>query len=205
MNSELIESGNNWIILSPISQRLLQDTKQLFENIDSQDFKNFTSTEGTNSVQNYLTRPLWLDSEDDFFEPDGWIEVEKRYLDQIQKEIVNHRIPSDVPINLTTHSAWSVTGHEGSYHTAHFHQGSDLSAVIYTDIPDNQTFPDGSIFFILHSDGDIAFKNIPHKVLHLNPAEGMMIIFPSHVIHGVYPQKEGLRRTLNLDLNVKKD
>jgi hypothetical protein len=35
-----------------------------------------------------------------------------------------------------------------------------------------------------------------------SPKIGDFFIFPIHVLHGTYPQSEGIRQTLNLDFEV---
>lgn len=200
MTSEKIESGLNWLILSSISNNLLTETRNLCLLSNDEDFKDYTSAEGSLSKQNYITQPPWKEVEN-FQMPQNWANVEKRIIDKVKKELRIHNEFPERWYDIKTNSAWTVLGEKGSYHTVHDHGVSTLSVIIYTDTPENQQPPNGCVFFIMHSDSPSQFKKIPCRIFHVNPCPGMMIIFPSHLIHGVYPQDEGVRRTLNIDFD----
>lgn len=107
-------------------------------------------------------------------------------------------------------SSWLVCGNEGSYHTLHQHNPStdggdsftntfNIATVLYLDVPKHNSTDsfdlEGDMYFMTLRDGYIK-KNV------ITPEEGDFIIMPTYLWHGVYPQKKGLRRTLNMDFEV---
>ena len=105
-------------------------------------------------------------------------------------------------------SAWIVSQYENEYNPAHNHTGCDISAVIYLKTPDvkgrrNIESKKGKI----DSDGDISFlhSSIGHRnhdifekgIINLTPTPGLLVMFPSYLMHTVYPfVGEGERRCL---------
>lgn len=102
-----------------------------------------------------------------------------------------------------------MTGNKGSYHTPHEHGRDYVSCVIYTEVPDGPSpLMDtvgasdnrGPIYFVMHSDNYSHLYHPQKRLLHVLPEKGMIIIFPSWLIHGTLPQGEGIRTTVNFDL-----
>lgn len=89
-------------------------------------------------------------------------------------------------------SAWTVLGKENSYHTVHNHNKKNLnyiSTVTYLNVPKKDK---GLFYYFFQNE-----ENLEHRIIE--PYKNMVIIMPSWIYHGVYPQGKGLRQTLNLD------
>jgi uncharacterized protein (TIGR02466 family) len=105
---------------------------------------------------------------------------------------------------INANAAWTVTGEEGSYHSLHDHGPSSISTVTYLEVPtadEELNLPSGSIFFILDANGYNSLSIPKYRTVHIRPKKGMIVIFPSWLLHGVYPQQAGIRRTLNIDFS----
>ena len=105
-------------------------------------------------------------------------------------------------------SAWIVSQYENEYNPLHNHTGCDISAVIYLKTPDvkgrrnleskkgREDF-DGSIAFVHSAMGNRNHDVLEKGVMNLSPTSGLLIMFPSYLIHTVYPFiGEGERRCL---------
>ena len=96
-------------------------------------------------------------------------------------------------------SSWTVYGQEGSYHTTHNHlqKGfesrslSQVSTVLYLDCPTYHSH--SGLFYAFFRSNQLILKE---------PEIGKLIIFPSWIYHGTYPQSKGLRHTLNIDFEI---
>jgi hypothetical protein len=106
-------------------------------------------------------------------------------------------------IYLDPFTCWSVTGTKGGFHKIHDHGLQNLiCSIVYTKVPEVMEDEEGYTFFIMSN--DIRHQNyasVP-KSIEIKPEIGKMIIFPSHILHGVYPYPEGIRQTFNLDFNL---
>ena len=105
-------------------------------------------------------------------------------------------------------SAWIVSQYENEYNPMHNHTGCDISAVIYLKTPDvkgrrnieskkGKHDNDGDISFIHSATGQRNFDVFEKGVTNITPSPGLMVMFPSYLIHTVYPFiGEGERRCL---------
>ena len=105
-------------------------------------------------------------------------------------------------------SAWSVSQYENQYNPAHNHTGCDISAVIYLKVPDvkgrrnleskkGKHDNDGDITFIHSAMGNRNFDVFEKGVMTIQPTSGLLVMFPSYLLHTVYPFiGEGERRCL---------
>lgn len=103
-------------------------------------------------------------------------------------------------------SMWFVSQHKGDFNPAHIHY-SDISGVIYTKIPEEledeikkeDHYPSvGHIDFVDGRANILARHNYLVK-----PEIGMMYLFPSWLMHTVYPfRSEGERRSVAFNLIV---
>jgi len=105
-------------------------------------------------------------------------------------------------------SAWIVSQYENEYNPAHNHTGCDISAVIYLKCPDvkgrrnleskkGKFDNDGDISFIHSATGNRNFDIFEKGVMNISPISGLLVMFPSYLIHTVYPFiGEGERRCL---------
>ena len=105
-------------------------------------------------------------------------------------------------------SAWIVSQYENEYNPMHNHTGCDISAVIYLKTPDvkgrrnleskkgKEDF-DGNIAFVHSAMGNRNHDVLEKGVINLSPTSGLLVMFPSYLIHTVYPFiGEGERRCL---------
>ena len=105
-------------------------------------------------------------------------------------------------------SAWIVSQYENEYNPLHNHTGCDISAVIYLKCPDvkgrrnleskkGKEDNDGNIAFVHSAMGNRNHDALEKGVINLTPKSGVLLMFPSYLIHTVYPFiGEGERRCL---------
>ena len=117
---------------------------------------------------------------------------------------------------------WPAILEKGGDVGPHAHYGSDLSGVLWVDIPDSDTSLDVNTEDSVG--GNFNFKNIYHGPTrniplgtdahwfcgnisyHLIPKEGMMCVFPGDLPHGVEPYNgRGRRVSLSFDVTVARD
>ena len=105
-------------------------------------------------------------------------------------------------------SAWIVSQYENEYNPLHNHTGCDISAVIYLKVPDvkgrrnleskkGKVDNDGDITFIHSAMGNRNFDVFEKGMINMTPVPGLLVMFPSYLMHTVYPFiGEGERRCL---------
>ena len=106
------------------------------------------------------------------------------------KNIVYNFVKSTLNKELKTlevKSSWAVCQFENDYNPIHWHDGH-LSGVMYTKIP--QDF--GSSYKTVNKNGNIAFIHgstqlTAASVYDVKPEVGDLFIFPSNLMHTVYP------------------
>ena len=106
------------------------------------------------------------------------------------KNIVYNFVKSTLNKELKTlevKSSWAVCQFENDYNPIHWHDGH-LSGVMYTKIP--QDF--GSSYKAVNKNGNIAFIHgstqlTAASVYDVRPEVGDLFIFPSNLMHTVYP------------------
>ena len=106
------------------------------------------------------------------------------------KNIVYNFVKSTLNKELKTlevKSSWAVCQFENDYNPIHWHDGH-LSGVMYTKIP--QDF--GSSYKKINKNGNIAFIHgssqlTAASVYDVRPEVGDLFIFPSNLMHTVYP------------------
>ena len=101
---------------------------------------------------------------------------------------------------------WVVSQYEDEYNPVHFHTYCDLSAVMYLKVPEfEDRIKSGKLPEYKHQrDGMIEwiYKSPDQNALEMgtfsvNPVPGMLYIFPSNLLHTVYPFKgDGERRSV---------
>lgn len=99
--------------------------------------------------------------------------------------------------------AWTVVGGMGGFHTLHDHDVLDnICSVLYLKCGKEISSPFGETYFIL--DANCRNKNLINfeKKVTISPSEGDLLLFPSHILHGTYPQTSELRQTLNVDFEI---
>tara|TARA_Y100000816_G_C25729151_1_gene384104 strand:- start:60 stop:596 length:537 start_codon:yes stop_codon:yes gene_type:complete len=95
-------------------------------------------------------------------------------------------------------SAWVVSQYENEYNPIHNHTGCDISGVVYLKMPNvkgrrnieskkNQTDNDGDITFVHSAMGNRNFDVLEKGIISITPTVGLMVMFPSYLLHTVYP------------------
>ena len=102
--------------------------------------------------------------------------------------------------------AWIVSQYENEYNPVHFHTYCDLSSVIWLKVPpfDHRSKEGNLPEYKYSRDGMIEFvyktacpTGLEKGSLSFNPEPGKMTIFPSNLLHTVYPfQGPGERRSI---------
>jgi hypothetical protein len=92
--------------------------------------------------------------------------------------------------NLYIANAWAVYGKKGGYHTIHSHNPhvtQDICTVTYLEVGDEEK-PGGDFYYIMNGEAK-----------HFTPSTGDVLVFPTFLYHGTYPQTSDIRQTLNVD------
>ena len=198
--SQIFREGSNWIIISHLGEDKIKNIQSVVDNVYEVDWSCYTSCTGENSRQHYLLNPKWMPDQN-HRSPKDWSNIQQQFEDIVQKELVHHcMMPQDWK-KLHACSAWTAIGEEGSYHTIHDHGPSNICSVTYLKVPEKQEAPSGQIYFVMHGQAYNTISPPKMQVFHIQPQVGMIIIFPSWMLHGVYPQGKGIRQTLNIDFN----
>ena len=114
----------------------------------------------------------------------------------------------DFKIDMQFVSGWIVNQKENEYNPVHAHSNCNISAVLYLKVPEFQLRGyagkkelDGKIQFI-HSTVDQSMLSAGSFVV--KPEVGNLLMFPSTLLHTVYPfQGPDERRSLAFNLNYK--
>ena len=144
--------------------------------------------------------------------------MEKAGVDQLIESCVrsyvvhcakNHGFFSETHIfESMINSAWIVSQYANEYNPLHNHTGCDISAVIYLKIPNvkgrrnleskkGKSDHDGYIAFVHSAMGNRNHDVLEKGVINMTPTSGLLVMFPSYLIHTVYPFiGEGERRCL---------
>ena len=115
-------------------------------------------------------------------------------LYQHKLEIINHWI--------------NINGH-GSYNVIHDHPMSDLSGVFYINVPENS----GDIYFEnpqsfqAHAEMTSYTKEAnqtcnQYLKKYIKPIEGLLLVFPAHLRHGVLPNQSNEDR-ISVSFNIR--
>ena len=136
-------------------------------------------------------------------------DIGKQYVDTILNQ--NHHFtydPEKYKIDMEFKSGWIVNQKENEYNPAHYHSNCNISSVLYLKVPD---FKPRGYTGKKNIDGYIEFINstVDHSMLSagsylVKPEVGKLLMFPSTLLHTVYPfQGPGERRSLAFNLNYK--
>ena len=95
-------------------------------------------------------------------------------------------------------SAWVVSQYENEYNPIHNHTGCDVSGVIYLKTPDvkgrrnieskkGRPDNDSDITFVHSALGNRNYDVLEKGIITMTPQPGQMVMFPSYLLHTVYP------------------
>ena len=138
-----------------------------------------------------------------------FMDIGYQYVETIlwQNHHLNYN-PDDYKIDMEFKSGWIVNQKENEYNPAHYHSNCNISAVLYLKVPEfklrgyvGKKIIDGYIEFIN--------STVDHSMLSagtylVKPEVGKLLMFPSTLLHTVYPfQGPDERRSLAFNLNYK--
>ena len=95
-------------------------------------------------------------------------------------------------------SAWVVSQYENEYNPLHNHTGCEISGVIYLKTPNTKgrrnieskkgkEDNDGDITFVHSAMGQRNHDILEKGIFTITPQVGQMVLFPSYLLHTVYP------------------
>ena len=110
----------------------------------------------------------------------------------------NQKFDKNWRYESTINSAWLVSQYENEYNPLHNHTGCEISGVVYLKVPDvkgRRNFEskkgkndyDGDITFVHSATGNRHFDIFEKGVFTITPQVGLMVLFPSYLLHTVYP------------------
>jgi len=197
MNSQIYRYSNfNWVIETQYGQLDL-----LNNFLDSN--KGVSYNKGLSTSKN-SSQYWFLGKGADYSMNESFTKITKSISKIISNKLNEYNL-IDKGIFLKPESSWTVVGSKGSFHKVHDHGGNfGLCSIIYTKVPElvDDEDHEGYVYFIMSSDiRSNVYAAIP-KVIDFKPELGKMLIFPSHMLHGVYPYADGVRQSFNLDYSV---
>jgi len=141
------------------------------------------------------------------------IELSKDFIDQKLLEVLKNYVYNYVKSTLNKEiksfeikSSWAVCQFESDYNPVHWHDGN-ISGVMYTKIPDDF----GGSYKENNRNGNIAFIHgstqlTASSVFTVKPELGDLYIFPSNMMHTVYPFfSDEERRSVSFNAFLDKD
>ena len=160
----------------------------------------------------------------------GKVKEEKQFSPQIIKHFVNENyafimqyynaclqrklmdsedLPNDVDYNIQVSAGWYVRQYAGEYNPLHMHTRCSYSCVGYLSVPEKfeeESKEDYKDHYPAH--GHLQFTNGPSASMDIvgfmvKPRVGDFFIFPSSLLHCVYPfYCEGERRSFSVNFDV---
>ena len=141
------------------------------------------------------------------------IRLTKEFLDQNLKDVLYKFVFNFVKSTLQKEikkfdlkSSWAVCQFESDYNPIHWHDGH-LSGVMYTKIPSDF----GGSYKELNKNGNIAFIHgstqlTSSSVFDVKPKIGDLFLFPSNMMHTVYPFfSDEERRSVSFNVFLDKE
>jgi len=202
----IYENGNNWVIEDQLNSSLVDEIKYCVnDNINSlHKFKEGYSTRGKNSEQYWIIRgdKKFLSNSLNFEQ------LKLKYTNEVFNKLEKSNLISQFffLINL---NCWTVIGEEGSYHAAHNHnlgRFDGISTVLYLQVPETNLSEEceNNLFLVADSSPkNLIYSSSIPSTIEINPEVGKLLIFPSWIVHGTYPQTKGVRQTFNLDYIIE--
>ena len=188
-------SNFNWVIETQYDQ--LDNLKEFLNKTEGVPYKKGLSTSNNSNQYWFLGHGA------DYSKNTSYQKITKSISKLVKEKLIKYQLIFD-DINLKPCSCWSVTGVKGSFHKVHDHGlQNSICTVTYTQVPEIMNDEEGYVYFIMSNEiRSPTYASIP-KAIELKPKLGKIIIFPSHMLHGVYPYPDGIRQSFNLDFNIK--
>ena len=131
--------------------------------------------------QNYRSNVNGYQSPDDFYKEKSFAPflnyMSERILDLV--DVYRESEESAMECTPRLSNIWFNINYKGSYNTIHTHPGSILGGVLYVNVPENS----GDINF-QHQDSH-SLSLIQHTSFSIMPYDGLMLLFPASLSHGV--------------------
>ena len=204
---KLYDNGTNWILEDQLDDRLVgRITNNIKENLNNlPKLKEGYSTMGENVEQYWLIKK----TSNFYFRNKDFEDIKKEYKDNVlnrlkKSNLLNEKLKN---LNISDRSSWSVIGEENSFHIAHSHNDGvfdGISTILYLNVPESnvENSCKNNLFLIMDSGPNNQLYNSSSNIIHVNPEVGKLLIFPSWIIHGTYPQSKGIRQTFNVDYQL---
>lgn len=147
------------------------------------DFKNFCENLTLEKFEMYTT--YYLDNK-----------LLQEKFNQVYGDIVLNYINSLLnPKEILLKNVW-YQSYKNSHHTVHTHGNNkeDFSFVYYIDADENSS----SIVFY-----NVGYPYVNLKHIKIKPEKGMFLLFPSYLPHEVEYNKEGIRKMISGNINIK--
>ncbi|MBJ7380206.1 MAG: 2OG-Fe(II) oxygenase family protein [Polynucleobacter sp.] len=107
---------------------------------------------------------------------------------------------------LTKCSGWININSKGAYNVPHEHPGYCWSGSYYVKVPESKTERGGFIEFLDFKPVIPSIEMIGSPLLgdkyRIKPEEGLLLLFPSHLKHWVYPN-EGEQERISIAFNIR--
>ena len=128
------------------------------------------------------------------------------FINQVLKQHVSVTLNTDRPISTQITDMWIVSQYENEYNPVHWHEGCTLSCVMYLKIPEytprniqGKSDQDGKIVFI-NNNPSSPHMSMESPLVSFSPEVGDLFIFPSRLLHCVYPFiGDGERRSVSFN------
>lgn len=187
-------SNFNWVIETQYNQ--LNDLKEFLNKTEGVPYKKGLSTSNNSNQYWFLGHGA------DYSKNTSYQQITKSISKLVKEKLIKYQLLFE-DIILNPCSCWSVTGVKGSFHKVHDHGlQNSICTITYTQVPEVMNDEEGYVYFIMSNEiRSPTYSSIP-KAIELKPELGKMIIFPSHMLHGVYPYPDGIRQSFNLDFNI---
>jgi len=204
---KLYDNGTNWILEDQLDDRLVERiTNNIKENLNNLlKLKEGYSTMGENVEQYWLIKK----TSNFYFNNKDFEDIKKDYRDNVlnrlkKSNLLNEKLKN---LNISDRSSWSVVGEENSFHITHSHNDGvfdGISTILYLNVPESnvENSCKNNLFLIMDSGPNNQLYNSSSNIIHVNPEVGKLLIFPSWIIHGTYPQSKGIRQTFNMDYQL---
>lgn len=198
---QIIRENLNWLLVDFVGKDLLEKIRNICDQASNINFAEYTTAK--KSIQRYLLEPDYLSVNENFEKPKDWQWLCDKFQVMVNKEIVNNELMPGDWTGLKVTSAWTVEGDNYSFHTLHDHGPEKICSLLYLNVPTKKEQHEGNVSFIMQCDGYSQLSVPRNRIVTISPQEGMLLIFPSWLIHCVYPQGPGLRKTLSVDFGPK--
>jgi len=161
-------------------------------------------TEGGVKVSNEIG---WHSRNDLFVRPEPAYKKIARHITNALLATIRETTPGfDLAIHDVEGEGWTNVSEKGAFNTPHAHGEFLWSGVYYVSMPETTVPKSGMLEFIDPRRGAAVGGNLRPAIFspkfQIKPRSGLMLIFPSYLLHWVYPNQEESAR-VSLAFNAK--